>query len=93
MSDIIEDIDRTLRVYVPDAIPLGVRRLLSTAKQEIQSLRTSVELVTRDKNILLRALEDLVERCDGDEGIRKDGENIDTRSAHAALGHFNDGDI
>lgn len=31
------------------------------------------------------ALRDLVRRCDGEEGVRPDGSNIDTRAAHAAL--------
>lgn len=34
---------------------------------------------------LLTALQDLVARCDGDEGVRADGSNIDTLAAHAAL--------
>lgn len=31
------------------------------------------------------ALEALVERCDGEAGVRADGSNIDTQHAHAAL--------
>lgn len=31
------------------------------------------------------ALENLVERCDGAEGVRADGSNIDTLAAHIAL--------
>lgn len=34
---------------------------------------------------LLAALIDLVERCDGEEGIRADGSNIETMRAHAAI--------
>lgn len=34
---------------------------------------------------LYEALEDLVRRCDGDEGVRADGSNIQTIAAHAAL--------
>lgn len=37
---------------------------------------------------LRTALRDLVTRCDGDEGVRPDGSNIDTYRAHAALGDF-----
>lgn len=33
-----------------------------------------------------KALADLVLRCDGEEGVREDGSNIDTLGAHAALG-------
>ena len=34
---------------------------------------------------LARELAELVLRCDGNEGVREDGSNIDTRGAHAAL--------
>ena len=34
---------------------------------------------------LLEALRDLVARCDGDEGVRADGSNIQTMQAHAAI--------
>lgn len=34
---------------------------------------------------LLAALTDLVARCDGEEGVRPDGSNINTCAAHAAL--------
>lgn len=34
---------------------------------------------------LYAALRDLVARCDGEEGIRADGSNIETMRAHAAL--------
>jgi hypothetical protein len=34
---------------------------------------------------LLGVLKRLVERCDGDEGVRADGSNIDTREAHAVI--------
>lgn len=34
---------------------------------------------------ILAALADLVERCDGMEGVRADGSNIDTAWAHAVL--------
>ena len=37
---------------------------------------------------LVHALRELVDRCDGPEGVRGDGSNIDTRGAHAALGDF-----
>jgi hypothetical protein len=32
-----------------------------------------------------QALRNLIERCDGPEGVRADGSNIDTQAAHAAL--------
>lgn len=34
---------------------------------------------------LLAALEELVTRCDGAEGVRADGSNIQTIRAHAAI--------
>lgn len=34
---------------------------------------------------LLEALKQLVARCDGDEGVRADGSNIQTMAAHAAI--------
>jgi len=41
---------------------------------------------------LLEALRDLVARCDGDEGVRADGSNIDTAWAHAAIAKAEGGD-
>ena len=39
-----------------------------------------------EKNAMLRdALEELTLRCDGEEGVRKDGDNIQTYQAHAVL--------
>lgn len=34
---------------------------------------------------LLAALKKLVERCDGSEGVREDGSNIETIHAHALI--------
>ena len=43
----------------------------------------------RDQNReLTAALEELVRRCDGDEGVRADGSNIQTMRAHAILAKF-----
>jgi hypothetical protein len=39
---------------------------------------------------VLGALRELVERCDGDEGVRADGSNIQTMRAHAILEAFLD---
>jgi hypothetical protein len=36
-------------------------------------------------NAIVKALQNLVARCDGAEGVRADGSNIDTSEAHAAL--------
>lgn len=37
---------------------------------------------------LRKALEDLVARCDGKEGVMANGANIDTLAAHVALGNL-----
>jgi len=48
-------------------------------------LRDKIALL-EEKNALLRdALEELTLRCDGDEGVRKDCDNIQTYQAHAVL--------
>ena len=44
------------------------------------------EGLSDDCRRLAAALESLVARCDGAEGVRADGSNIDTLDAHAALG-------
>jgi len=41
-----------------------------------------------ERDSLRDALRALVERCDGPEGVRADGSNIDTLAAHVALGDF-----
>ncbi len=43
---------------------------------------TARDVTVRD---LLDALTELTRRCDGDEGVRADGSNIDTATAHAVL--------
>ena len=50
--------------------------------------RRAVKLRRRAEQVndLWDALRDLVDRCDGPEGVRADGTNIDTLRAHAALG-------
>ncbi len=44
--------------------------------------------IEAERDALRAALRDLVDRCDGDEGVRADGSNIQTIAAHAALGDF-----
>jgi hypothetical protein len=44
-----------------------------------------------DAEVVLRfELRALVTRCDGAEGVQPDGSNMDTSSAHAALGDFDE---
>jgi hypothetical protein len=40
--------------------------------------------------LLLSTLRDLVERCDGSEGVRADGSNIQTMRAHNVLAILHD---
>lgn len=47
--------------------------------------RNDLRRAANEIRMLRRALADLVERCDGPEGVRADGSNIDTRAAHAVL--------
>ena len=44
------------------------------------------EAVLSENDRLRKALRDLVDRCDGPEGVRADGSNISTLDAHGALG-------
>jgi hypothetical protein len=49
------------------------------------------ELIVRCVNAhdeLVATLAELVERCDGEEGVRADGSNIQTMRAHAVLAKF-----
>lgn len=85
--DIIGKIDQVLERYTTDSLPTAVRKVLIQARQEIASLEACVYLQTTRKNELVRALEGLVKRCDGD-AVLLDGSNIDTRYEHAVLGHF-----
>ena len=43
------------------------------------------EMMAENAREVLESLEDLVERCDGAEGVRSDGSNIQTIRAHAAI--------
>lgn len=61
---------------------LAQRRSCET---QIAGLRTRLAAVEAERDRLREALERLVLRCDGDEGVRADGSNIDTLAAHAAL--------
>lgn len=44
-----------------------------------------IDRARRHGELLFRELGHLVNRCDGREGIRADGSNIDTRAAHMLL--------
>lgn len=47
--------------------------------------RINMATIAQGQNL---ALSELVARCDGEQGVRADGSNIDTLHAHAALGDF-----
>ncbi len=61
-----------------------VRLLKSNLYMERLALADAVERADK----LEAALRALVTRCDGAEGVRADGSNIDTCAAHATLGDF-----
>lgn len=46
--------------------------------------------IRKENEILRKVLRDLVDRCDGIEGVQGDGSNMNTYDAHAALGDFDD---
>lgn len=51
----------------------------------INTVMTAADDALRHDSDVLGALRDLVARCDGDEGVRADGSNIQTMRAHAAI--------
>jgi hypothetical protein len=55
---------------------------LETAKQHVEELTAAWE---KERGELLESLADLVTRCDGPEGVRADGSNLQTMAAHAVL--------
>lgn len=52
---------------------------------EMVNLKAAVATLTEKLSLATEALEDLVGRCDGSEGVRSDGSNIQTIRAHAIL--------
>lgn len=72
-----------------------VRDLARALERENAALREDIErhlavasTLATENAALREALEDLVSRCDGAEGVRADGSNIQTMRAHAALGEL-----
>ena len=59
-------------------------RLIATAPALLAECKRQREQIAKMREVL----EDLTLRCDGAEGIRADGSNIQTIKAHAALGTF-----
>ena len=70
------------------------RKLVKTSQHETlhpERAAANRALIAAAPDLLL-ALRDLVARCDGDEGVRADGSNIDTVWAHAAIAKVEEGD-
>lgn len=60
-----------------DGHPIAGRMAIEDARAIQKAVNSHDDLVT--------ALRNLVLRCDGEDGVRADGSNIDTCAAHAAL--------
>ena len=56
--------------------------------EDLRAVSERAEFHATRAAVLYDALRDLVNRCDGPEGVRADGSNICTANAHAALGDF-----
>jgi hypothetical protein len=65
--------------YPNEVEPFAIETQASVARWN------KLQRVTRERDELIEALRDLVRRCDGDEGVRSDGSNIDTLAAHIVL--------
>jgi hypothetical protein len=65
--------------YPNEVEPFAIETQASVARWN------KLQRVTRERDELIEALRDLVRRCDGDEGVRSDGSNIDTLAAHVVL--------
>lgn len=61
------------------------------SKQHTTTDRANARLMAAAPD-LLEALKDLVARCDGEEGVRADGSNIDTAWAHGIIAKAEGGD-
>lgn len=71
--------------------PLSIELMAESDRKE-RELRAELESALADNKRLRDALEDLVTRCGGAEGVLEDGSNIDTLGACAALGYFEEFD-
>lgn len=54
----------------------------------IQPVASNAIEIRQGQDDIAAALRELVERCDGEPGVRADGSNIDTRRAHIALANL-----
>jgi hypothetical protein len=70
----------------PLETPREFRRLENVKRRRPKRKTTSERLESA-----LDALEELTLRCDGDEGVRPDGSNMETARAHAVLTENNRG--
>lgn len=71
----------------PEAIRFHTQWVNGAATSQGQREDSALILALNDAlDDALSALQELVTRCDGDEGVRADGSNIETIRAHVVLG-------
>lgn len=74
-----------------NALRETIERLTKEQRNDVDTinqLRLKKDAATARAERLETELRNLTPRCDGAEGVRADGSNIDTTGAHAALGDF-----
>jgi len=78
---------RTLRREVKDdGGPSSAEDILAVdAHRCIYAINEADSNLIKAAPVLLKALKELVSRCDGEEGVRADGSNIQTHGAHMAI--------
>jgi hypothetical protein len=69
---------------ISDLCELSLKLSEAGRKDDAKLVHLSALVLTNMKNVL----DSLVTRCDGAEGVRADGSNIDTLSAHMMLATF-----
>lgn len=71
---------KAIRLMTDDWIDCG-----NSCPATIMSLRDALKKSLKRNREITSALKSLVARCDGADGVRGDGSNIDTSRAHNAL--------
>jgi hypothetical protein len=66
-------------------VPEGLPRIIAAVDEGWILSNDNARSLVRAYVNAIEALRDLVERCDGEEGVRPDGSNISTYRAHAEL--------
>ena len=67
------------------AKPGSKARMIARRDKRIRSQAAELIRLRADRARLVEALRDLMTRCDGPEGVRADGSNIQTMQASAVL--------